>query len=175
MTAMASQRLALTLDELASLPGRELQALFLSGRVPSSLAALNGAARGRVLQLRHLDHSVLRALLRPLFASRHFPWQGKRFDTRARRSGKGDNCLRLPFVELRWFPFRARVGKSHIDGQDCVLLDYDSASNPRPVRRIRDELREVSPGVYLGPVLWQRRGALPALLLWFALDTRISR
>ena len=50
-------------------------------------------------------------------------------------------------------------------------LDYDLADNPWAIRQIHDEVREVSPGLFLGPAMWKTEGA-PAFVLWFALDTR---
>lgn len=171
---MTIHKSVLTLDDLARLSIDELGDLYAAGEVPASLAALNGAALGRVLRVRYVDQPVLWSVLQHLFASRHFPWRGKSFDTRARKSGKGDNRLRL-FREFRLFSFRTRIGTSSLDGSECVVLDYDSASNPRPVRQVRDELREVSPGIYLGPALWKRQKKDSLLLLWFALDTRTVR
>jgi hypothetical protein len=43
------------------------------------------------------------------------------------------------------------MAESWVDGQECVLLDYSRSS--RICGWIRDEIREVSPGVYLG-VVW---------------------
>ena len=41
------------------------------------------------------------------------------------------------------------------------------------LRSARDEVREVSPGLFLGPAMWKgARGK--ALVLWFALDSRLS-
>lgn len=175
MTAMAARRMVLTLDDLARLRADELGGLFEAGGVPANLAVLNGATRGRMLAVKMLDGTPLAGLLRGVAASRFFPWEGKRFDTRAKKSGHGDNRLRLPFYRGHWFGFRTKIGKSVLDGSDCIVLDYDSASNPRPIRRIRDELREVVPGLYLGPALWRRQQEGPLLLLWFALDTRQGR
>ena len=39
------------------------------------------------------------------------------------------------------------------------------------IRQIHDEIREVSPGLFLGPAMWKTKAA-PAFVLWFALDTR---
>lgn len=39
------------------------------------------------------------------------------------------------------------------------------------IRKIHDEVREVSPGVFLGPAMW-KSGQERTLVLWFALDTR---
>lgn len=175
MTAMTAYKAVLTLDDLASLSADELGRLYEAGVAPANLAVLNGSTRGRLLAVIQVDGTPLAGLLRRLAASRFFPWQGKHFDTRARKSGHGDNTIRLPFYRAQWFGFRTRIGKSLLDGGDCILLDYDSVANPRPLRRIRDELREVVPGLYMGPALWQRKKGAPVLLLWFALDTRRPR
>ena len=61
--------------------------------------------------------------------------------------------------------------------------DYDLDANPVYIRHIHDEIREVSPGLFLGPAMWNRalkrsgRGSgAPdkSLVLWFALDSRLS-
>jgi hypothetical protein len=57
------------------------------------------------------------------------------------------------------------------DGEPCVVLDYDLDDNPFFIRKIHDEVREVSLGVYLGPAMW-KGDAGPTHLLWFGLDTR---
>lgn len=175
MTAMTAYKPVLTLDDLARLSGDELGGLYEAGDVPANLAVLNGSTKGRLLAVTSVDGTPLAGLLRLLAASRLFPWQGKHFDTRARKSGHGDNTVRLPFYRAQWLGFRTRIGKSLLDGSDCIVLDYDSVSNPRPLRRIRDELREVVPGLYMGPALWRRKNDNPLLLLWFALDTRRPR
>lgn len=47
------------------------------------------------------------------------------------------------------------VDKSWLDGQDTIVLDYSKTS---VCGMIRDEIREVVPGVYLGKVwLWRWR------------------
>jgi hypothetical protein len=52
---------------------------------------------------------------------------------------------------------------SWYDGAPCIVLDYSKTSFV--ARRIRDEIREIAPGVYLGIVFWGRRHVLD-----FALD-----
>jgi hypothetical protein len=60
---------------------------------------------------------------------------------------------------------RAKVYKeaSWFDEQETIVLDYSDTSIV--AQWIRDEIREVSPGVYLGLVFWER-----SKLLHFALD-----
>jgi hypothetical protein len=85
-------------------------------------------------------------------------WQGKVFDP-----DKGELRNRiLPFgVEA----IRAKIYKhdSRLDGKETIVLDYSQTS--LVAHWIRDEIREVSPGVYLGLVYWANRR-----LLHFALE-----
>jgi hypothetical protein len=46
--------------------------------------------------------------------------------------------------------------------------------NPGYIRKIHDEIREVSPGIFVGPAMW-KSGAKKTLVLWFGLDaTRVA-
>jgi hypothetical protein len=84
-------------------------------------------------------------------------WQGKVFDP-----AKGDlRNLILPFGIKA---VRAKVYKdaSWFDEQETIVLDYSKTSFV--ARKIRDEIREVSAGVYLGLVFWGRN-----MILHFAL------
>ena len=91
------------------------------------------------------------------------------FDTH----GVGHNRVHVPGVLGRQnlFPFATSFGPSALDGDPTLILDYDLAVNPGYIRRIHDEIREVSPGVFLGPAMW-KSGEERTLVLWFALDTR---
>ena len=55
---------------------------------------------------------------------------------------------------------RAKVYKdpSWFDQQETIVLDYSKTSFV--AKKIRDEIREVSPGVYLGLVFWGRNRIL---------------
>ena len=52
---------------------------------------------------------------------------------------------------------------SWLDGRECIVLDYSTTS--LLASKIRDEIREVGPGVYLGLAFWGRRHVID-----FALD-----
>ena len=70
-------------------------------------------------------------------------WQGKVFDTvRARVN----NCV-LPFG-FESVPAKIYKAASWFDGRECVVLDYSETSFV--ARWVRDEIRQVSLGVYLG-------------------------
>jgi hypothetical protein len=86
-------------------------------------------------------------------------WQGKIFDPAAGTLVNRVSLLAIPAI-------RARVYRapSWADGKDCTVLDYSQTS--WVARMVRDEIREVAPGLFLGPVfLWKRK------TIFFALDT----
>jgi hypothetical protein len=59
----------------------------------------------------------------------------------------------------------ARVYKapSWLDEQECIVLDYSKTS--LVAHHVRDEIRMIAPGTYLGIVFWKR-----AKLIAFALQ-----
>ena len=56
---------------------------------------------------------------------------------------------------------RAKVYKeaSWFDGKETIVLDYSKTSFV--ARKVRDEIREVAPGLYLGLVFWEREKVSP--------------
>jgi hypothetical protein len=85
-------------------------------------------------------------------------WQGKVIDPdRA--------SLRNLVSPLRIRAIKAKIYRapSWFDNRECIVLDYSTTS--LVARKIRDEIREVAPGVYLGLVFWGRRHVVD-----FALD-----
>jgi hypothetical protein len=80
----------------------------------------------------------------------NFAWQGKVFDAE-----KG--VLRNKILPLGLNAIIARVykGESWLDGKECIVLDYSDTS--LLAHWIRDEIREISPGVYLGKVYWGKQ------------------
>ena len=84
-------------------------------------------------------------------------WQGK-------ETGSSGRSLVNLVGPLRMRAIRARLSRdrSWVDGEECVLIDY-SATSP-VARMVRDEVRLVAPGLYLGVVwMWRRRAG------WFTL------
>jgi len=60
-------------------------------------------------------------------------------------------------------------GTSWIDGKPSLIFDYEDTS--LVCARYRDEVREVSPGIYLG-CMHKRTKDGPEISVWFALDAR---
>jgi len=78
-----------------------------------------------------------------------FAWQGKVFDAAA---GELRNSI-LP-IGLQAIIAKVYQGTSWFDGQGCIVLDYSETS--LVAHWIRDEIRLVGPGVYLGIVYWDK-------------------
>jgi len=78
-----------------------------------------------------------------------FIWQGKTFDS---KSGTLRNRI-LP-IGLNAIVAKVYKGTSWFDGKDCIVLDYSETSTV--AHWIRDEIRLISPGIYLGLVYWEK-------------------
>jgi hypothetical protein len=79
----------------------------------------------------------------------HFAWQGKVFDAKA-------GLLRNRIGAMGINAIVAKVYKqaSWLDGKECIVLDYSETS--LVAHWIRDEIRMVQPGLYLGVVYWDK-------------------
>src|SRR6476660_761756 len=79
-----------------------------------------------------------------------FAWQGKVFDSKA-------GLLRNRIGPFGLNAIIAKVYKapSWLDGKECIVLDY---SDPSMVAQwIRDEIRQIEAGLYLGKVYWEKK------------------
>jgi hypothetical protein len=159
------------LDQLAALSVDELTALYREVIPAESMRVLSGDPVCRMLAVRGLDSGVAASALRRFAAARRFPWIGKRFSATGDREGHGINRVRLA-GEHTWFPFETRYEPSAIDDRPCVFLDYRLPENPAPIRLIRDELRELEPGLMFGPAMLDNGKSPATLVLYFACDFR---
>jgi hypothetical protein len=82
-----------------------------------------------------------------------FVWKGKVFDR-----DKGE--LRNEILPFGIKAVRAKVyrDESWFDGKETIVLDYSKTS--LAAHWIRDEIRTVGPGLYLGLVYWERNKVL---------------
>jgi hypothetical protein len=170
--ATAAPTRSLDLDALSRMDLAALGELYARSAHPADVDALEGNPRGRMLAVRTLDRGVVGGAVRSLAAASFFPWGGKTFSGHG-TGGTGVNRLHL-FGRHQLFPFHTRVAESAVDGAPCIVLDYDLPDNPGVIRKIHDEVREVSPGLFLGPAMWKTAKGRPALVLWFALDTGVQ-
>lgn len=161
----------LTLNDLSEKSVAELDNLYRQGTMPTSFSVLDGTPKGRMLAIRGIDKTPLFGPISLFSKASVFPWDGKSFKSINDHQGTGINRINLTVLKQRWFPFNTRVEPSVIDGKDCIYLDYDLPENPWFIRKIRDELREISPGLFLGPAMWKDGKGGASLVLWFAIDT----
>jgi hypothetical protein len=134
--------MALTHNDLLDLSGDELDELFRrspAGEIP------NGDAEGKVL-VGSDDDDVSDKVA---WIARTLAWKGKVFN---REKGDLKNKI-LPFGIKA---VRAKVYKqaSWFDGEETIVLDYSKTSFF--ARKVRDEIREVAPGLFLGLVYWKK-------------------
>jgi hypothetical protein len=78
-----------------------------------------------------------------------FGWQGKVFDAK-----DGVLINKLGVVGFRAIIATVYKGPSWTDGKECIVLDYSKTS--LLAHRIRDEIRNIGPRLYMGPVFWDK-------------------
>ena len=86
--------------------------------------------------------------------ARLFAWQGKVFDLFA-GPDKGILLNKVTPLSLTFIVAKVYKGPSWLDGAPTIVIDYSSTSFV--ARKIRDEIREVEPGLYLGLVWWGKK------------------
>jgi hypothetical protein len=128
-------------NQLLAMSQTELDDLFRAspaGPIP------NGSAEGTAIIAPGTKYSMPIAQV-----INHFGWQGKVFDAE-----KG-----LLKNKLLAFGFEAIVAKvyktpSWLDNKECIVLDYSETSIL--AHYVRDEIRLIGPGFYLGKVYWAK-------------------
>jgi hypothetical protein len=121
----------ITAHDLLAASRDQLIELFKQGTVPVSP---RGYSRGTAIFYPATWRTV------PLSKLARVIWQGKDY-------------LADGLIRNRWFGFnmikgRSFVEESWLDGKPALILDYVGFS--RPFHTLRDELREIQPGLHLG-------------------------
>lgn len=129
--------MALDKAALLAMTGDELDKLFgdsPAGPIP------DGEAEGTAIVASGTPFSLQIAEFLNVFA-----WKGKTFD------GKhGVLTNRITVIGLNAIVAEVYLGKSWFDEKDCVVLDYSKTS--LVAHWVRDEIRLIGPGFYLGQV-----------------------
>jgi hypothetical protein len=144
--------MALDANKLLTMSQGDLDALF-SAQEPGPVP--DGEARGTAIIAPGTVFSPEIAAAINIFA-----WKGKVFDAAA-------GFLRNEIGPFGLKAIVARVYKapSWLDGKECIVLDYSETS--LVASHVRDEIRAVEPGFYLGKVYWDSKR-----LIDFSLDFR---
>ena len=133
--------MAYDVPKLMKMSQAELDELFTkspTGEIP------DGEAEGTAIVAPGTNFSPDMARIVSLFA-----WQGKSFDA---KKGQLKNRI-LPFG-LNAIIARVYKAPSWLDGKECIVLDYSDTS--LVAQWIRDEIRQIGPGLYLGKVYWNK-------------------
>ena len=133
--------MAHTVEQLLEMSQADLDQLFSdspAGPIPS------GEADGTAIVAPGTTYSPAIAKFVSTFA-----WQGKVFDP-----GKGVLRNRILPFGLNAIIAKVYKGESWLDGKECIVLDYSETS--LIARWIRDEIRLIQPGLYLGKVYLDR-------------------
>ena len=92
---------------------------------------------------------------------RNTAWQGKYFPNPTTMTNRA--------FGLKMISADVSLGNSWYDGQPSLIFDYCERSVL--AHNHRDEVREISPGIYLG-IMFRKGLTNPKLVSWFALDAR---
>jgi len=159
----------------------ELDSIFANGGVPRDL---DGPTDGMLVapSMGHVRTPLVKAVSRL-----YMPWLGKRFFA---AEGRGDNrfspSVRVP-AKLLWPRYSTRpngaertafdfVTRTEAGGHDpdteVLVIDYAPVEdNPNHlIRRIRDEIVEVEPAIFLGKILYRENHGGYSNLGFFALS-----
>ena len=133
--------MAYTVAQLLKTSQKDLDAIFTAaepGPIPE------GQAEGTAIIAPGSTFSDEIAKMVNLFA-----WQGKVFDPKA-------GVLRNRILPFGLNAIVAKVYKddSWLDQKPCIVLDYSDTS--LVAHWIRDEIRQIQPGLYLGKVYWDK-------------------
>ncbi len=143
-----------TVSNFVDMSREQLDEIFMNaeaGAVPT------GEMRGTAI-VAGTFFSQLYARLARLFA-----WQGKLFDIFA-PPDSGVLINKVTAFSLTFIVAKVYRGPSWMDGKEAIIIDYSKTSFF--AKKIRDEIREIEPGVYLGKVWFGKQRILD-----FALET----
>jgi hypothetical protein len=134
-------QMAYDVAQLLSMSQAQLDDLFRSspaGDIP------NGTANGTAIIAPGTLYSQPIAQMINVFG-----WQGKVFNAE-----KGLLKNRVSAFGIEAIVAKVYKGPSWMDGKECVVLDYSETS--LLAHWIRDEIRQIGPGFYLGKVYWDK-------------------
>ena len=87
-----------------------------------------------------------------------YAWQGKVFDVFCPGGQAGVLVNKITAFSLTFIVAKVYRDASWLDGKDTIVIDYSTTSFF--AKKIRDEIREVEPGVCLGKVWWGKQRIL---------------
>lgn len=152
LPVVAEERAYSSADDLACLSWAELECLY---RKLEPGAFPDGFAKGKVIYRPCEKHAKLKSHASDVM------WKGKHFCA-------ADGTLINQWAGVRAIRGAMAYGPSWLDGKPSIILDYCGTSHVWA--DVRDETRQVCPGLYLG-AMYLRRCPEPHHKVWFILET----
>ena len=156
----------LTFEDLQAASEDELDGIYRDATAPE-IEELEGRYRGSVVSGRVFPLDTEAAL--KIVNTEWMPWGGKKFYPVDEEESRGCNWYRLGPVERNGYSFVGRITPAIVGRAEAYVLDYDLPDNPGAVQNVRDELKKVREGLYLGRT-YVRMGGEHRFVMYFVLE-----
>jgi hypothetical protein len=163
--SIKSKMFNLKLDDLVNRSLGELDELFLLAETPT-IDEIDGVTEGRVLAGNlGLNFQKLRQIVNLGL----LPWKGKVFSPLNNDEGNGKNRLEVSFFKTKLFHFETNIIDPLVGDNKVFSLNYDLPGNPWIIRQIRDDLKKLRDGLFLGTANFRWKDEYK-FVLYFALE-----
>jgi hypothetical protein len=159
------------IDGLIKSDREELDRLFISGQTPN-MNEMQGTYDGNALAgVLMLNNQWVKNFINLGW----LPWQGKIFEMafskRAGGQGSGINRLNIGSLRFLRFHFNTQIAPPLVGANNVFRLNYDLPGNPWYIRRIRDDIKRIGDGLYLGTANF-RMGGAHKFIIYFVLESK---
>lgn len=159
----------LRIDDLVRRNRSDLDEIFLAGETPT-MEEMEGIVDGNVVAgVLLLNNQYFRNFLNLGW----FIWRGKVFENVTSNDGKGINRFQVgPFKSLR-YPCETRIVPPLVGTDNVYNLNYDLPGNPWYINRIRDDVKKIGEGLFLGSANFKIMGE-HRFLVYFVLESAMA-
>jgi hypothetical protein len=160
------------IDGLIRSDREELDRLFIFGQTPT-MDEMQGIYDGNALSgVLMLNNQWVKNLINLGW----LPWKGKIFETEISikgKGGQGNGVNRLNIGPIRFLRFQCdtQITPPLVDPNNVFRLNYDIPGNPWYIRRIRDDIKRIGDGLYLGTANF-RMGSAHKFIIYFVLESK---
>jgi hypothetical protein len=157
----------LHIDDLIKSERKELDRLFISGETPT-MDEMQGTYDGNVLSgVLTLNNQWVKNLMNLGW----LPWKGKIFEKGEGVQGNGVNRLNIGPLQFLKFHCDTLITTPLVGPNNVFRLNYDVPGNPWYIRRIRDDIKRIGDGLYLGTANF-RMGSAHKFIIYFVLESK---
>ena len=154
------------IDDLVNRSRKELDAIFLAGKTPT-IQEMNGIVDGNVLSGVYILNTQF---FKNFLNLGWFIWRGKVFENRSDYEGKGINRFKVGPLKFLQFHCETKISPPLVGNTNVFNLNYDLPGNPWFIRQIRDDIRKIDDGLYLGSANFMVLGK-HRFLVYFILES----